>query len=74
MHYLKEVILTGQWAKGHLLMRINSQNMNLNMFGSGQIVLFITGLNQTIVRLLGQLQSGTKKNETAFKNVIRLTN
>ena len=74
MHYLKEVILTGQWAKGHLLMRINSQNMNLNMFGSGQIVLFITGLNQTIVRLLGQLQSGTKKNETDFKNVIRLTN
>ena len=74
MHYLKEVILTGLWAKGHLLMRINSQNMNLNMFGNGQIVLFITGLNQTIAGLLGQLQSGTKKNETAFKNVIRLTN
>ena len=74
MHYLKEVILTGLWAKGHLLMRINSQKKNLNMFGNGQIVPSITGLNQTIAGLLGQLQSGTKRNETAFKNVIRLTN
>ena len=64
---LKEVILIGPLAKNHhSLTKTNYQRKHTNICSNGKIIAYIIGAYLTQAALLGQFQSGAKRNELAF--------